>query len=276
VKYGYYCGIKSGKTLIRSQFQYNKKTYAWLNTGCNCFACITKPTVDDYHITKWLWYDKTNKYHEWYELRHLKTKEELLQEPNVTADYTNIGYFRHKTCAENPPDFWKIFPEVLATDLISNPLVLLGYTGMIGSRKMNWNLTTKNPDMIVPNVDIIINDLRQRHNIIPYKENMYDFVHKFFIGGDPFILKNQGEEYFVKEYTNRINIAIRFQKLLPKVLEWYRIPYEMFNLDRDDYSKTFGLDKVIDRTADKINHINLSIQYQNKAKQWTKEFLKNN
>ena len=49
----------------------------------------------------------------------------------------------------------------------------------------------------------------------------------------------------------------------------------MFNLDRDDYSKTFGLDKVIDRTATDNHFINISIPYRNKAKQWTEEFLKN-
>mgnify|MGYP004163938211 FL=1 len=275
MKYGYYGGIKTGKFLMRSQFQYNKKTYTWLNTGYKCFAQITKPTVDDYHIVKWLWYDKSNKYHEWYELRHLKTQEELLEQTMETHDYASNNYFRHKTCAENPSDFWKIFPEVLKTDLIVNPLVLLGYTGMIGSREMNWSLTTKNPDMMVPNIDDIIKDLRQRHNVIPYKENMYEFVYRFFLGGDPHMLENQGEEYFVREHTNRINRAIRFQKLLPKVLEWYRIPYEMFNLDRDDYCKTFGLDKVIDRTATDNHFINLSVPYRKKAKQWTEEFLKN-
>ena len=50
----------------------------------------------------------------------------------------------------------------------------------------------------------------------------------------------------------------------------------MFNLDRGDYSKTFGLDKVIDRTATDNHFINLPVKYQNEAKKWTENYLKNN
>ena len=50
-----------------------------------------------------------------------------------------------------------------------------------------------------------------------------------------------------------LNNARKFQQIIPKVLDSYKIPYEMFSLDTGDYAKTFDLDNVLPRdSSDKI------------------------
>lgn len=93
---------------------------------------------------------------------------------------------------------------------------------------------------IQPHPDILP-QLRKRKNIVVYKENIEHLAFNVFAGtGRP-------ESY--EETAKLLDNIIRFQKMIPQVLESYDIPYEMFSLDSGDYKKTFDLDMVLPRDS---------------------------
>ena len=93
---------------------------------------------------------------------------------------------------------------------------------------------------IQPHPDILP-QLRNRKNIVVYKEDIEHLAFNVFAGtGRP-------ESY--EETAKLLDSIIRFQKMIPQVLESYDIPYEMFSLDSGDYKKTFDLDIILPRNS---------------------------
>ena len=151
----------------------------------------------------------------------------------------------------------------------------LGYCSGIGGRDMNWDLRMKRPPM---NTDtaFVVNELHKRRNVVAFKENTYHWVSNFFSDGDLSILKIDGEDAYVDWVTRHINESKRFEKYLKNLLEYYKIEYEMFNLDRDNYCDVFGLSKNIDRSATDDHFCSLPHQFRSKIKIWTENYLQNN
>ena len=187
--------------------------------------------------------------------------------------------------ANNPINLYKILPQAFESDVVVNPLVALGYCSGVGSREMNYNLERKMAPM---NVDLYfsLKQLRNRCNIVAFKENMYDWVQNFFLESVPTafnhekgyhdIIDQVGEDAYFNLVSSKINDARIFEKLLINILEYYRIPYEMFNLDTGDYCKTFGLTKSIDISLHHGRFQCLPFKYRHKVKTWTENYLLNN
>ena len=125
-------------------------------------------------------------------------------------------------------------------------------------------------------INFVVNELKNRYNVIAYKEDKLHWVTNFFLDGNPLVLEQYGEDAYVEYVTKHINENIRYIKLLKNLLDSYRIPYEMFNLDRDDYCKTFGLSKDIDRSSTDERFCLLPHEHREKVNQWAKNYLKNN
>tara|TARA_B100000214_G_scaffold375269_1_gene360909 strand:+ start:1812 stop:2630 length:819 start_codon:yes stop_codon:yes gene_type:complete len=272
MKYTYFAPLKGGKFFIRSLFQYNQKSYSLLSAGHDTFLNITKPSINGFHICQWYWEKKfTHEIRNWFELRHLTTEEELLyQHSEHTLKFTNTNTF-----AQCPINLYKIFPQVYESDVVVNPLVSLGYCSGIGSREMNYNLERRMAPMNV-DLEFSLKELRSRCNIVAYKENIFDWVQNFFLESYSNILEREGEDVYFNHVSNKINDVRLFEKLLINVLEYYRIPYEKFNLDSDDYCKTFGLTKSIDTSSHKDRFTSLPYKYREKVKTWTENYLLNN
>ena len=121
-------------------------------------------------------------------------------------------------------NFWGCYDNILSRDLITNPFNLLGYAGGLGSEKMMQQMKNKT-----------------RKNIVVYKEDIEHLAYNVFAGN--------GRPESVDDTINILNNIIRFQKLMPAVLETLDVPYEMFSLDSGSYGKTFDLDKVLPRES---------------------------
>ena len=272
MKYTYFGGVKSGKFLIRSLFQYNKKSYSYLSAGYSPFALITKPIPNGYHTNEWYWEDaRTHKIKYWNEVRHLETLNEVMYQNEENMFPLPTGYWGSKL----PQNLYKIFPLVYESDIVVNPLTSLGYCSGVGSRDMNWNMRRRRPPMNI-DLDFTLKELRSRRNIVAYKENTYHWVRNFFLDGNLDLLEECGEDAYVDYCTRHINNNKTFAKLLISLLEYYKIPYEKFSLDTGDYCKTFGLTKNIDRSSTNDFFIGLPPQYHDKVKTWTENYLQNN
>lgn len=272
MKYSYFAPHKGGKFFIRSLFQYNQKSYSFLSTGYIPFTIITKPCNNGYHSYEWNWEDKfSHELKSWYEVRHLETIEEVLFQKHESSGMSFTD--KHKF-AKFPVNLYKIFPRIYESDIVINPLTSLGYCSMLGSREMNWSMRMRRPPMNV-DLEYSINELKNRRNILAYKENLYDWVHNFFIEGYIKILEEQGEDTYVNYITNKINESRKFEKYLKKLLEYYKIPYETFSLDTGDYCKTFGLSKSIDISLHDNRFTTLPDILREKSKTWTENYLMN-
>lgn len=277
MQYTYFAPVKGGKFLIRSIFQYNQKTYSLCSAGYTTFHIITKPTINGLHTNKWIWECKrTHEIKTWYQLRHLVTKTEVLNqrmEAWSPFDEPNFGGLHSE---KRPHNLYKVFPEVYQSDMVVNPLTTLGYSGGVCSSEMNWNLRRRTPNTNT-DINFVVNELKKRYNVIAYKENIYEYVKNHFLNADVNTLITQGEDAYVKFCTNHIKSSLSFIRLLQKLLESYKIPYDMFNLDEGKYCETFNLEKGIERSlwSDK-RFCNLPEKYLPKLKQWTDDFMKNN
>lgn len=277
MKYSYFAGVKGGKFFIRSLYQYNQKSFAFLSPGYTPFVLITKPVNDGYHTHQWYWEDsRSHEIKNWYEIRHLVSEDEVLyQKPEQWSPLEEDRWAHRKFLDHHPQNLYKILPQIYEVDMVMNPLLSLGYCSGVGGRDMNWDLRMKRPPM---NTDLgyVINQLQTRRNIVAFKEDTYHWVSNFFMDGNLDILNNDGEDAYVDWVTKHINESKRFEKHLKNLLEYYKIEYEMFNLDRDDYCKVFGLSKNIDRSATNNHFCSLPLQFRSKVKTWTENYLKNN
>lgn len=272
MKYSYFGGVKSGKFFIRSLFQYNQKSYSLLNAGYIPFTIITKPCGNSYHSYEWNWEDKfSHEVKSWYEVRHLETQDEVLHQK---AENSGMSFTNKKNFAQYPINLYKTFSRIYESDIVVNPLMSLGYCSGVGSREMNWNIRRKIPPMNV-DLEFSLKELRNRRNIISYKEDIYHWVSNFFRDGDQYLLTTKGEDAYVQYVTRHINGSKLFEKLLKNLLEYYRIPYETFSLDTGDYCKTFGLSKSIDRSSTDEHFCSLPHKYRSKVKAWTENYLLN-
>ena len=135
-------------------------------------------------------------------------------------------------------NFYGCVDDIMSRDIITNPFGLLGYTGILGSDKMMVRMGTQNPNLNPP--ENIVERLKERKNIVPYKENIEHMAYNFFT--------NRGRLDYEGQ-CQWINRTLEFQRMIPKVLNSYGIEYEMFSLDTGDYATTFGLDKALPRTS---------------------------
>ena len=287
MKYSYFCPGKAGKYFIREQFWYNNKTHAFMCTGdMPMFVVISTPDGQ----FDWYWEDSSGRLvqashkvdlgnisfnHDcdeyWFPVEtegkyHMKN---FLRDPDINAS---------RTC---PGMFSQCFPHAFEADILVNPLVMLGYGGVLGEKKLSKLLRNRTPNLENIPLDYVINELRQRKNVITHKENMYELARNFFIGcghlpyKNPHIFFTDTEEKYVHETTKLINQNRQFEKDIANLLDYYDIPYEWFNLDTDDYCEVFGLEKAFRKDEDPtLDYIEQIVDKETSDK-WISEYVKN-
>ena len=253
MKYSYFCNRKSGKYTIRTIFLDNNKTHCLMCTGNPpAYAVMMTP---DY---KWDWYWENldgELVHDSYQ-DVIPTEQQKWGTPH---GYHNETWYYKETrgqysikkylkpddfiAAKYPAgDFQKCFNHAFEQDIIVNPLVMLGYHGVVGKGNLGKRLRERQPRCQV-NTDFVVAELCKRKNYITTKSDIKKLAYNMFAGtGRP--------PYFnTTEYVSKIRTAIddniQFEKDIAGLLDYYGIPYEWFDLDKDDYSK-FGVRYVPD------------------------------
>ena len=245
MKYTYFSTVSSGKYLLRSQFWYNRRSCAFLSQSRPMWCVLSSP-IGNLDKLEWYWCDKDTKLSK--HSHFLDTSDKL-----VSSHYDEIWFPipDHRGYETIPRDQWithenfyGCVDSIMSRDLITNPFGLLGYTGKLGSNKMMSRMVNHLPNLTPP--PHIIEELRKRCNIVPYKENIEHLAYN--------LLSIKGRLPF-EQQCEWINQNLEFQRIIPVILKSYDIPYEMFSLDTGSYAKTFGLDKTLPRdSSDTLFH----------------------
>ena len=262
-KYTYFSSVKSGKYLIRNQFWLNRRSTCYISQSNPLWCVLSKP-MGVLDKLEWWWCDKDNQlqshshfldtrdkltnphyYEMWFPIKNDKGKEIIPRRKWVTHE-----------------NFWGNFDNIMNSDLICCPFNLLGYVGGLGSDKMMRDMQDMSPNL-QPHPDILP-QLRKRKNIVVYKENIEHLAFTTFGSWD------RPPSY--EETANLLNMNLRFQKMIPQVLESYDIPYEMFSLDSGDYKKTFDLAHELPRDSSDKDTLNTNIGEE--VNQEVKKYLK--
>ena len=285
MKYSYFCPSKAGKYFIREQFWYNNKTHAFMCTGDMPMFVVISTSDGQFD---WYWEDSSGRLvqashkvdlgnisfnHDcdeyWFPVEtegkyHMKN---FLRDPDINAS---------RTC---PGMFSQCFPHAFEADILVNPLVMLGYGGVLGEKKLSKLLCNRTPNLENIPLDYVINELRQRKNVITHKENMYELARNFFIGcghlpyKNPHMFFTDTEEKYVHETTKLINQNRQFEKDIANLLDYYDIPYEWFNLDTDDYCEVFGLEKAFRKDEDPTLDYVEQIVDKETSDKWINEYV---
>ena len=287
MKYSYFCPSKAGKYFIREQFWYNNKTHAFMCTGdMPMFVVISTPDGQ----FDWYWEDSSGRLvqashkvdlgnisfnHDcdeyWFPVEtegkyHMKN---FLRDPDINAS---------RTC---PGMFSQCFPHAFEADILVNPLVMLGYGGVLGEKKLSKLLCNRTPNLENIPLDYVIDELKQRKNIITHKEDMEQLARNYFIGNghlpymNPDVLFTNTEEKYVHEVTKLINSNRQFEKDIADLLDYYNIPYEWFNLDTDNYSEVFELEKTFHKDEDPHHKLYENFVDKDTSDKWIGEYVKN-
>lgn len=132
----------------------------------------------------------------------------------------------------------KYFPHWSQADIYTYCMDLVG----LNPNNKRFSLINSVDDTITYN-DIIIDELRTRKHIVPYKSNMREHMLYYML----WTAHNRRTE-------PNINYAIwmiKYHRLIEQTLEKYGFDVTYFDMDTDDYAETFGVDKNISRSYTK-------------------------
>ena len=241
MKYTYFSSKKGGKFHIRNEFWYNRRSTCTFSSSNPVWIALTSP-LGTQEKMEWYWCDRKTKklvYHQHFldtrdKMTNCHYDELWFPIPDSEGRYT-IAF--HKEMSKAHQNIWQCIDAVMNSDLITSPLNLLGYCRGMLSKKMLSNIENMTPD-IEPHPDVIP-QLRKRKNIVAYKEDIEHLAYNVYC--------ERGRPGSDDKVADHIDSIIKFQNILPRVLEKYDIPYEMFSLDAGDYKKTFHLDKSLPR-----------------------------
>tara|TARA_Y100001937_G_scaffold56121_1_gene77147 strand:+ start:2625 stop:3518 length:894 start_codon:yes stop_codon:yes gene_type:complete len=296
MKYSYFAPGKAGKYLIREMFWSNKKTHCVFCGGHPpIYAVMSVPAGKSFYFD-WYWEDDntgelvhtthtehnniildTTYMETWYpkSTNGRYSIKELLKPKNKEV----TGISASSTCTG---DFYKCFKHAFDMDIVVNPLVMLGYGGVLGTDKLNKLLRSHQPNLVNIPTEYVVDELCKRKNIVTHKENIRELARNFFIGNghlpykDPNVLCTDTEEKYVQQVTKIINSNRQFEKDIITCLDYYNIPYEIFNLDKDDYAQRFNLDKTFTKEQDSLQSLFDFIEPCDIIEGWIDNYVKEN
>ena len=288
MKYNYFCPGKAGKYLIRDMFWHNGKTH--------CLFCCGTPPIYAVMSTPhgnfdWYWEDDITG--DIVHTSHTETKNIFLN-PNFDEVWYPVptdGVYSIKKLLKNTNikasttctgDFYKCFNHAFQSDIIVNPLVMLGYGGVLGTGKLGKLLRAAKPNLMNIPIDYVVDELCKRKSIVTYKEDIKELARNFFIGNghipykNPNVLYTNTTEKYVYQVTKLINENRQFEKDIMTCLDHYNIPYEIFNLDKDDYGSCFNLDKPLTKLDDTMPQRYDFIEPTDIIEGWVDNYVKEN
>tara|TARA_B100000900_G_scaffold144426_2_gene122464 strand:+ start:993 stop:1862 length:870 start_codon:yes stop_codon:yes gene_type:complete len=288
MKYSYFCPGKAGKYLIRDMFWYNNKTHSLFCCGTPPIYAVMSTPAGDFD---WYWEDDTtgnlvqtsyhvdgdiildHTYNEiWYPVptNGIHSIKKLLKDTDIKASSCCTG------------NFSKCFKHAFDTDIIVNPLVMLGYGGVLGTNKLGKLLRSHQPNLINIPIEYVVDELNKRKNIVTHKEDIRELARNYFIGNghipykDPNVLYTDTTEKYVQQVTKQINHNRQFEKDIITCLDYYNISYDIFNLDKDDYGERFNLDQTFTKLQDPHPRFYDFIEPCDIIESWIDNYIKEN
>lgn len=288
MKYSYFCPGKAGKYLIRDMFWKNNKTHSLFCCGTPpMYAVMSTPAGDfdwywedddtgnlvqtSYHVDGDIILDHT--YNEtWYPVltngKHCI--KQLLKNSDIKASSCCTG------------NFSKCFKHAFDTDIIVNPLVMLGYGGVLGNHRFGEILRNHQPNLVNIPIEYVVDELNKRTNMVTHKEDLRQLARNYFIGNGHLPYKQANIfftdtiEKYVKQVTKQINSYRQFEQDIVCLLDYYNINYEWYNLDTDSYEERFNLDQVFDKEFDPHHRIYDFIEPCDVIEGWIDDYVRDN
>jgi len=269
-------------------FWYNNKTHSLFCCGTPPIYAVMSTPAGDFD---WYWEDDTtgnlvqtsyhvdgdiildHTYNEiWYPVptNGIHSIKKLLKDTDIKASSCCTG------------NFSKCFKHAFDTDIIVNPLVMLGYGGVLGTNKLGKLLRSHQPNLINIPIEYVVDELNKRKNIVTHKEDIRELARNYFIGNghipykDPNVLYTDTTEKYVQQVTKQINHNRQFEKDIITCLDYYNISYDIFNLDKDDYGERFNLDQTFTKLQDPHPRFYDFIEPCDIIESWIDNYIKEN
>tara|TARA_B100000214_G_scaffold179660_1_gene129333 strand:- start:712 stop:1587 length:876 start_codon:yes stop_codon:yes gene_type:complete len=175
-----------------------------------------------------------------------------------------------------PHKLHEIFDKFFECDHILHPDVLLGYHGYSKPTREGLNMSDallKDERYLEVDLDYSIDQMKKRKNIIVYKDDIRHMARSWFLGGG--WMSDMSDEMYYNNITCRINEARKYPTCMQIALERYDIPYEMWSLDKGDYS-VFGFNNDLKRYETDGTDILLKSQHHDKIDEWIDRYVSEN
>ena len=218
----------------------------------------------------WYWEDKTKIINDVdFDLDYQSLINEQKKSTHTTHWLTaHFSYNPPFTSGHTPENFYKTYYRTFhKSDWILDPNPLLGFT-----RKFELPDDIDNDNRTLKiDLDYSIKKLKERRNIIVYKEDIRHMAAQWFYGGGRYN-KNTSEHEFVMTTYDRINIARKYPAAIKNFLIRNDVPYEMFSLDTGDY-RTIGFDKLFPRRCTDDIHTLIPMHIKEKVEKWVDDYM---
>tara|TARA_B100001175_G_scaffold60509_1_gene49067 strand:- start:123 stop:959 length:837 start_codon:yes stop_codon:yes gene_type:complete len=273
-KMTYTSAHRGGKTHIKLLAQLNNKSFCGIQQGRELHATIVRNNT-----VQWYWQDFDS-------IVRTDSKEIDLDGKETDLDYTKECYRADGSMWLDyprpaiPNNLYQVFDKFFECDIILYPIPLLGYFGYPkpgdhhNDIELCQALETREAWMHV-DLDYSIKMMRNRRNIIAYKEDKRHEAWNYFTGGGDVALLHDGkEDEYVRQIKLRLHEARRLPDSVRSLYNYYKIPYEMFSLDTGDYKKVFDVKKTIpnDYTSTFETDTIMS-KYSDKIDKWIEDYL---
>ena len=273
-KITYTSAHRGGKTHLKLLAQLNNKSFCGIQQGRELHATIVRNNT-----VQWYWQDFDS-------IVRTEVKQIDLTGKETDLDYTMECYRADGSLWVDyprpaiPNNLYEVFDKFFECDFILYPLPLLGYFGypkpgdIHNDIELCEALETREAWMHV-DLDYSIKMMKNRRNIIAYKEDKRHEAWNYFTGGgDVALLYDGKEDEYVRQIKLRLHEARRLPDSVRSLYNYYNIPYEMFSLDTGDYKKVFGVEKTIPNDYTSTFCANTVItKWGHKIDKWIEDYL---
>jgi len=172
-----------------------------------------------------------------------------------------------------PQKLYKIFDKFFECDHILHPDILLGYHGYSKPDKEGLNMSDallQDERYLTVDLDYSIDQMKKRKNIIVYKDDIRHMARGWFLGGGD--MNDKTDESYYNHISCRINEVRKYPRSMQVALERFDIPYEMWSLDKGDYS-VFGFRNDLKRYETEGTLTLLKSHHHNKIEGWIDRYM---
>lgn len=287
MKTSYFTTDRGGRLHYHYTALMNGQSVARVKGNCGLFCTIFEPKTN---TLQWYWVDKDRNirwlrehrnYNDIDWLGTISDHKKRRKENKKSKHWLALNY-----CWTQPPElesdidwqphnFHEVFGKFFERDHILHPEVMLGYHGYTKADKEGLNMSDallQDDRYLTVDLDYSIDQMKKRKNIIVYKDDIRRMARSWFLGGGQ--MNSDDEEYY-STISCRINEARRIPTCMQVALDRYNIPYEMWSLDKGDYS-VFGLNNDLERYVTEGTDSILKERHHSKVDQWIDRYMSEN